>query len=103
MRLPAKGITAVVLEGYAAGLRLGTSSRSGGSAERAVAGAALGTALGTGLGATSAIYRVSKPHGMWARQGLNLDPYVMPGFYDGWPPGYHKPPGNPETQGPPSG
>ncbi len=28
---------------------------------------------------------------------------VIPHFYDGWPPGYHAPPGNPETQPPPAG
>jgi len=28
---------------------------------------------------------------------------VIPGFYDTWPPGYHRPPNNPETQSPHAG
>ena len=28
---------------------------------------------------------------------------VIPHFYDSWPPGYHAPPGNSETQPPPAG
>ena len=35
--------------------------------------------------------------------GLATTEAVIPNFYDGWPPGYHAPPGNPETQPPPAG
>ena len=92
--------------------------------ERSVAGATLGTALGTGLGATFAINpalgAVSGAAGLapsWAASPGSLPPRryrayhpvavpaqaVIPHFYDGWPPGYHAPPGNPETQPPPAG
>lgn len=91
--------------------------------ERSVAGATLGTALGTGLGATFAINpAIGAVFG--AKAGAEIGAIagvitaapipayhpvavpaqaVIPGFYDDWPPGYHKPPNNPETQAPPAG
>jgi hypothetical protein len=93
------------------------------AAERMVAGEALGTALGTGLGATFAINPAIGAV-IGAETGAALGAFtgvitaaplptyhpvvvpaqaVIPHFYDGWPPGYHAPPGNPETQQPPAG
>jgi hypothetical protein len=93
------------------------------AAERAVAGMVLGSALGTGLGATFAI-NPAVGSVIGAESGATLGAAVgvmtaapvpqyqpivvptaavIPGFYDGWPPGYHAPPGNPETQQPPAG
>jgi len=93
------------------------------AAERAAAGAVLGAALGTGLGATFAInpglgsvIGVEAGAGVGAAIGAitaaptpDYHPVavpataVIPGFYDGWAPGYHSLPGNPETQPPPAG
>jgi hypothetical protein len=93
------------------------------AAERAVAGAALGTALGTGLGTTlsinpaiGSIIGAESGAALGAAAGIataaRIPEYqpipvptaqAIPGFYDGWPPGYHAPLGNPETKGPPSG
>jgi hypothetical protein len=123
MPLPAKGIIAVVLAAMLPACGLVQPVDPEDAAERAVAGAALGTALGTGLGATLAINPgVGSVLGAEIGAGLGaatgvitaapVPAYkpipvptatVIPGFYDGWPPGYHKPPGNPETQEPPSG
>jgi hypothetical protein len=93
------------------------------AAERMVAGETIGTALGTGLGATFAINPAIGAV-IGAETGAALGAFtgiitaapvptyhavpvpaqaVIPGFYDGWPPGYHAPPGNPETQPPPAG
>jgi hypothetical protein len=88
--------------------------------ERAAAGAVLGAAVGSGIGAT---FAVSPPVGaiagaeigsgvgaaigvMTAAPPPTYDPIavpsqaVIPGFYDSWPPGYHVPPANSETQPP---
>ncbi len=93
------------------------------AAERMVAGEVLGTALGTGLGVTFAINpAIGAVVGAEAGAALGaftgiitaapLPAYhpvavpaqaVIPHFYDGWPPGYSRPPGNPETQPPPAG
>jgi hypothetical protein len=90
------------------------------AAERAVGGAALGTALGTGIGASFAINPaigavVGAETGatLGAAAGVittaPIPAYqpiavpteaVIPNYYDGWAPGYHAAPGNPETQSP---
>jgi hypothetical protein len=93
------------------------------AAERMVAGMALGTALGTGLGATLSINPAIGAV-IGAETGAALGGFtgiitaapvpayhavpvpaqaVIPHFYDGWPPGYHRPPDNPETLPPPAG
>jgi hypothetical protein len=93
------------------------------AAERLAAGAALGTALGSFVGVTVAINPAIGAV-IGAETGATLGGLagvataapvpayhpipvpaqaVIPQFYDGWPPGYHKPPGNPETQPPPAG
>jgi hypothetical protein len=120
MRLPATGMVVVTL---LAVLTACHPVEPEDAAERAVAGAALGAALGTGLGTTLAI---SPGIGsiIGAESGATLGAVagivtaapvpsyhplavptaaVIPGFYDGWPPGYHKWPANPETQAPPAG
>jgi ABC-type enterobactin transport system permease subunit len=91
--------------------------------ERAVTGAVLGAALGTGIGVTSAInpalgavIGVESGAAVGAAIGVMTTPpipeykpipvpaeAVIPDFYDNWPPGYYRPPGNPETVLPPSG
>jgi hypothetical protein len=93
------------------------------AAERALAGATLGGALGTGLGATfainpsiGAIIGVETGATLGAAAGVitaapvpTYHPMVIPaeavipGFYDGWPPGWHSAPGDPETKPPPAG
>jgi hypothetical protein len=123
MPLPAKGIMAVVLAAMLPACGLVHPVDPEDAAERAVAGAALGTALGTGLGATLAInpgvgsvLGAEIGAGLGAATGVitaapvpDYEPIpvptaaVIPGFYDGWPPGYHSSPDNPETKGPPSG
>jgi hypothetical protein len=123
MRLPAKGIMAVVLTAMLPACGIFHPVDPEDAAERAVAGAALGTALGTGLGATFAI-NPGVGAIIGAETGATLGTAagvitaapvpaykpipvptaaVIPGFYDGWPPGYHKSPDNPETQEPPAG
>ena len=93
------------------------------AAERMVAGETLGAALGTGFGATFAINPAIGAV-IGAETGAALGAFtgivtaapvpayhpvavpaqaVIPHFYDGWPPGYHAPPGNSETQPPPAG
>jgi hypothetical protein len=86
--------------------------------ERAATGALLGAALGSGIGATfainppvGAIAGAEIGSGVGAALGVMTSPppptyapiavpaeAVIPGFYDNWPPGYHSPPLNPETQ-----
>jgi hypothetical protein len=93
------------------------------AAVRTVAGAALGTAVGTGLGtmfsinpAIGSIIGAEAGATLGAAAGaLTAAPVpdyqpmvvptaaVVPGFYDGWPPGYHTSPENPETRPPPAG
>lgn len=88
--------------------------------ERAAAGAVIGAALGSGIGAT---FTMSPPVGAIAGAEIGssvgaaigvmtsappptYEPIavpsqpVIPGFYDSWPPGYHVPPANSETQPP---
>jgi hypothetical protein len=123
MRLPAKRIMAMVLAAMLPACGLVQPVDPEDAAERAVAGAALGTALGVGLGATFAInpgvgsiIGAETGAALGAATGVitaapvpGYKPIpvptatVIPGFYDGWPPGYYKLPGNPETQEPPSG
>jgi hypothetical protein len=123
MPLPAKGIMAVVLAAMLPACGLVEPVDPEDAAERAVAGAALGTALGTGLGVTLAINPgVGSVLGAEGGAALGaaagvitaapVPAYkhipvptaaVIPGFYDGWPPGYHKSPDNPETLPPPAG
>jgi hypothetical protein len=91
--------------------------------ERAATGAVLGAALGTGLGAISAIdpavgvvIGVESGAAVGAAIGVMTTPpipeykpiavpaeAVIPNFYDNWPPGYYRPPGDPETISPHSG
>jgi hypothetical protein len=93
------------------------------AAERAVTGAVLGTALGTGIGsvfsinpAIGAVIGAESGAALGAAVGVattapipSYQPVavpaeaVIPQFYDGWPPGYHSSPGNPETQPPHAG
>ncbi len=87
--------------------------------ERAAFGAIAGAAVGAGLGATfatippvGAIAGAEIGGGLGAAIGVMTTPpppsyepvaapaQAVPGFYDGWPPGYHAPPDNPETQPP---
>ncbi len=121
MRLPSLGLIAgAAILSACAGPHLVDPQDA---AERMVAGEVLGTALGTGLGATFALNpAIGAIAG--AETGAALGAFtgvitaaprpayhpvavpaeaVVPHFYDGWPPGYHKPPGNPETQPPPAG
>jgi hypothetical protein len=90
------------------------------ASERAAAGMVLGAALGTGIGASfainpaaGAIIGVESGAAIGAAIGAAtaapVPEYapiavpaeaVIPGFYDNWPPGYYRPPGNPETQSP---
>jgi len=81
------------------------------AADRALIGSVLGTALGTGIGA---IFSINPGIGavVGAESGATLGAaagvmtaqplpdyapiaiptaYVIPGFYDTWPPGYHEP------------
>jgi hypothetical protein len=115
MRLATTGTLAVAL---AAMLSACISVDPEDASERAVAGATLGAGLGAGLGATFAINPLL---GAWAGAdsgaaiggavGLMTSPpaptykpiavpteAVIPNFYDAWPPAYHTPPNNPETQ-----
>jgi len=91
--------------------------------ERAAVGSVLGAALGTGLGATfainpaiGAVVGAESGAALGAAVGVITSPppptyepiavpveAVIPGFYDGWPPSYYAPPGNPETQSPHAG
>src|SRR5579862_4144833 len=93
------------------------------AAERAVGGAAVGTALGVFIGTAGSINpAIGAVIGAEAGAALGtaigiataapIPSYhpiavppqpVIPRFYDTWPPGYHAPPGNPETQPPPAG
>jgi hypothetical protein len=93
------------------------------ASERAAAGAVLGGALGTGLGAAfainpavGAVVGVESGAAIGAAIGVATaapipayEPIavpaeaVIPGFYDNWPPGFYRPPGNPETQSPHNG
>ena len=93
------------------------------ASERAAAGAVLGGALGTGIGATfainpavGAVVGIESGSAIGAAIGAataapapTYEPIavpaqaVIPDFYDNWPPGYHRPPGNPETQSPHAG
>jgi hypothetical protein len=123
MRLPTTGMVTATLLVVLSACGIFRPVDPEDATERAVAGAALGTALGTGLGTTVAI----NP-GMGSILGAEIGALlgaeagvltaapvpayhpilvptarVIPGFYDGWPPGYYAPPGNPETKGPPSG
>ena len=90
------------------------------AAERAVVGAAAGTALGTGIGAAFAINpaigavvgaesgaAIGAAIGVLTAQPLpDYRPiaipaaFVIPGFYDTWPPGYHAPPITSQTPPP---
>jgi hypothetical protein len=123
MRLPATLVVVVTLLAVLSACGLFHPVEPEDAAERAVAGAALGAALGTGLGTTLAInpglgsiIGAESGAALGAAAGVataapipDYHPIpvptaqVIPGFYDGWPPGYHAPPGNPETNGPPSG
>jgi hypothetical protein len=82
------------------------------ASERAAAGMVLGAALGTGIGASFAINpaagaiigvesgaATAAPVPEYAPIAVPAEA-VIPGFYDNWPPGYYRPPGNPETQSP---
>ncbi|HWD59275.1 MAG TPA: hypothetical protein VG308_13390 [Stellaceae bacterium] len=91
--------------------------------ERAATGAVLGATLGAGLGATfaidpalGAVIGAETGAGLGAAAGVMTSPppptytpvavpadAVGPHFYDTWPPGYHAPPTNPETQPPRAG
>ena len=91
--------------------------------ERAATGAVLGAALGSGIGATVAINAglgavIGGSTGAVAGAAIGIAttppvpsyrPVVVPAtavgphFYDNWPPGYHAPPDNPETQSPSAG
>jgi len=91
--------------------------------ERAATGAVLGAAIGTGVGVVAAInpavgatIGVRTGAVVGAAIGVMTTPpipeykpipipveAVIPGFYDNWPPGYFRPPGNPETASPHSG
>jgi hypothetical protein len=93
------------------------------ASERAAAGAVLGGALGTGIGATfainpaiGAVIGIESGAAIGAAIGVataapvpEYEPLavpaqaVIPGFYDNWPPGFYRPPGNPETQSPHNG
>jgi hypothetical protein len=93
------------------------------AAERMVAGAAIGSAFGTALGAAfsinpviGAIYGAEAGAAIGGFTGVvtaaPVPAYrsvpipaqaVIPHFYDAWPPGYHAPPNNPETQQRPAG
>jgi hypothetical protein len=123
MRLRAMGVLAVGLVAMLPACGLVQPVDPEDAAERAVAGATLGAALGTRLGATfainpgiGAVIGAEAGAGLGAITGvITAEPIaaykpipvptaaVIPGFYDGWPPGYHPPPGNPETQPPPAG
>ena len=120
MRLAAIGTIAVAL---AAMLPACAPVDPDDAAQRAVVGGALGATLGAGIGATFAINPlVGAAYG--AKGGAELgaavgvatatetptyEPIVLPaeaavpGFYDNWPPGYHRPPNNPETKSPHDG
>jgi hypothetical protein len=86
--------------GAAVGTALGVFIGTAGSinpAIGAVIGAETGAALGTAIGiATAAPIPSYHPIAVPAQA-------VIPRFYDTWPPGYHAPPGNPETVPPPAG
>lgn len=120
MRLAASGLAAVAL---AAMLSACAAVDPEDAAARAVAGGALGATVGAGLGATFAINPLVGA-ALGAKGGAELgaaigaataapepvyEPIavpaeaVIPGFYDSWPPGYHRPPNNPETQSPHAG
>lgn len=91
------------------------------AADRALVGGALGAALGTGLGASFAINpaigsvvgaesgaALGAAVGAMTAQPLpDYAPiaapaaYIMPGFYDTWPPGYNPPPIAGSTPPPP--
>jgi hypothetical protein len=123
MRLPATGMIAVALVVTLSACGVVHPVEPEDAAERAVAGAALGTALGTGLGTTFAINPaigsiIGAESGatLGAAAGIvtaapvpSYHPIpvptaaVIPGFYDSWPPGYHRWPADPETKEPPAG
>ncbi|MBV9551545.1 MAG: hypothetical protein JO032_02010 [Alphaproteobacteria bacterium] len=115
--------TAVVAAGLAAAVSGCTAVDAEDATNRAVAGGALGATLGAGLGATLAInpllgaaYGAKTGAVLGAAVGAataaptpTYEPIaipaeaVVPGFYDSWPPAYHRPPNNPETQSPAAG
>jgi hypothetical protein len=99
MRLATTGTLAVAL---AAMLSACISVDPEDASERAVAGATLGAGLGAGLGATFAIggavgLMTSPPAPTYKPIAVPTEA-VIPNFYDAWPPAYHTPPNNPETQ-----
>jgi hypothetical protein len=124
MRLAIVAMTAVVagaLSGCAPYAQ--TSIDPEQATERAATGAVLGAALGTGVGVISAInpalgavIGVESGAAVGAAIGVMTTPpipeykpipvpaeAVIPNFYDNWPPGYYRPPGDPETVSPHSG
>jgi hypothetical protein len=124
MRLAIVGMTAVVaaaLSGCAPYAQTSVDPEQ--ATERAATGAVLGAAIGTGVGvvaainpAAGAVIGVESGAAVGAAIGVMTTPpvpaykpipvpteAVIPGFYDNWPPGYFRPPGNPETASPPSG
>ena len=124
MRLAIVAMTAVVaaaLSGCAPYAQ--TSGDPEQATERALTGAVLGAAIGTGVGvvaainpAAGAVIGVESGAAVGAAIGVMTTPpipaykpipvpteAVIPGFYDNWPPGYFRPPGNPETISPHSG
>ena len=121
MRLATLAITAVVATGLSGCAPYAIDPEQ--ASERALTGAVLGAALGTGIGAITAIdpalgvvIGVKSGAAAGAAIGVMTTPpipeyqpipipasAVIPGFYDDWPPGYYRPPGNPETVSPHSG
>jgi hypothetical protein len=122
MRLAVTGLLAVALPAMLAACAPAPIDPEQ-ATERAATGAVLGAALGAGLGATvaidpglGAIIGTESGGAIGAAIGIATTPpipsyrpvvlpaeAVIPNFYDNWPPSYHSPPGNPETQPPHAG
>ena len=120
MRLPSLAVVAVAVGLSACAPHMVDPQDA---AERMVAGAVIGSAFGTALGAAfsinpviGAIYGAEAGGAIGGFTGVitaaPVPAYhsvpvpaqaVIPHFYDAWPPGYHTPPNNPETQLRPAG
>jgi phage tail tape-measure protein len=120
MRLAATGAMAVALAAMLSACAPGEPEDAAGRAAvgsviGAAAGAALGAtvainpALGAEIGAVSGAAIGAAAGAATATPEPTYEPVAVPAdsaaphFYDNWPPGFYRPPGNPETVSPHAG